>query len=933
MAKVIVVYGGGFQPFHAGHLSSYLEAKQAFPNADFYVAASNDTKTRPIPFNDKQFLAQQAGVSDPFVQVVAPINPKEILDRYSPKQDIFILVRSERDPVGYTKKDGSPGYFQPFTSLDKCEPFGYHGYVFVTHKKEFKLNGQVVYSGTQVRDMYANSDDKGRQLIVKQLYPQSGQQDTIKQMLDKYIGSIETTPVKVAKPKTSAIKQLKANKLKEQIQRMRPLIREASIEQKYKFLKLMKEATQLNELNLFGKKPDKLAQKTTSADDYRAYFNRPEPATVKRMGKVYSNPQEYYAATKKDPMSVKKPVREFALPGDDGSGDDGFDDETLKRLAAQWWQGDEDPRVERTLAASGWEIGQDEGYDNGGVFVVRAGDINGNSYMSWPSEDLVLDEGPTSDMRDFFKTQQPLNPAPIMPTTTGPTIATVTRQNEDSLNEISDEKLQSYLSTAGKQVGNRLARMSQARDRLNKNYEIYYADDPAKIADRFQANTPDEARNYYYKYIKNFISDVDFDLRLRRSTGLIEEVNKDFLYNGTPIDQKIKMNGYVFRVQSWLSGFDDTPGIVIKAYDPKLPKNEQLIGGADFELHQSKSKQWVESSDTEVDDRYRGKGIATMMYAVIKSLGFDIQPSMYQSTAGKEMWGKWGSDAENLMREDKESKIVNVVIDFYKPVINDIHKEKVDNYVAHARELMQKAPDNATRKKLIDIFKTGKDNPYLQGGIITTVAALLAGGVLSTSHNLGLNPAQTNLALQAILNTVIPTIVSRVNGKNWMDTLKYTLASAGVGTGIAGAGLVEENPNQQLALYKSDGKTYRGSRNKMPTLDNPDDIYNKADRYDFDDTDELPDELIDEPNMDDSIKELIKSKLDELEPRERKILQLRFWHDMTLADIADRLNVTPAWVRHIEARALRKIKTSTLDYNADSIKMYVPESIDYIEEK
>jgi hypothetical protein len=79
---------------------------------------------------------------------------------------------------------------------------------------------------------------------------------------------------------------------------------------------------------------------------------------------------------------------EFAPPRDDSSGDDGFSDETLKRLAAQWWQGDEDPRIEKTLAAAGWEIGQDEGYDNGGVFVVQSGDVNGNSYISWPAEEL-----------------------------------------------------------------------------------------------------------------------------------------------------------------------------------------------------------------------------------------------------------------------------------------------------------------------------------------------------------------------------------------------------------------------------------------------------------------------------------------------------------------------------------------------------------------
>jgi glycerol-3-phosphate cytidylyltransferase-like family protein len=149
---------------------------------------------------------------------------------------------------------------------------------------------------------------------------------------------------------------------------------------------------------------------------------------------------------------------------------------------------------------------------------------------------------------------------------------------------------------------------------------------------------------------------------------------------------------------------------------------------------------------------------------------------------------------EQGVAEGKESDpVTDAVISFYKPVVNDIHKEKVDNYVDQARELLQKTNDPSVRSKLIDIFKKGKENPYMQGGIVTTVGALLAGGVLSTAQNMGLSPAQTNLALQAILNTVIPTVVSRINGKNWSDTIKYTLASAGIGTGIAGAGLIEDD--------------------------------------------------------------------------------------------------------------------------------------------
>ena len=190
-SKVVVVYGGGFQPFHAGHMSSYEEAKHAFPKADFYVASSNDVKVRPIPFADKKFLAQQAGVTDQFVQVVQPVNPQEILSKYNPDKDILILVRSERDPVNYTKKDGSPAYYQPFKSLKDCKPFnpkGGHGYIFVTKKKIFKVEGKEIYSGTQVRDMYTKADDAGRKNIIKSLYPKANHPEKVKRLLDKYIG-------------------------------------------------------------------------------------------------------------------------------------------------------------------------------------------------------------------------------------------------------------------------------------------------------------------------------------------------------------------------------------------------------------------------------------------------------------------------------------------------------------------------------------------------------------------------------------------------------------------------------------------------------------------------------------------------------------------------------------------------------------------------
>ena len=50
------------------------------------------------------------------------------------------------------------------------------------------------------------------------------------------------------------------------------------------------------------------------------------------------------------------------------------------------------------------------------------------------------------------------------------------------VNEISPERLERYLAHADRHVSNRMDRMSQARQRLSKSYEIYHADRPAGSA-------------------------------------------------------------------------------------------------------------------------------------------------------------------------------------------------------------------------------------------------------------------------------------------------------------------------------------------------------------------------------------------------------------------------------------------------------------------
>jgi hypothetical protein len=83
-------------------------------------------------------------------------------------------------------------------------------------------------------------------------------------------------------------------------------------------------------------------------------------------------------------------LNEFALPG---SGDDREPDEEeiLRQLAAKWWLGTEQQmaQAQKTLEIMGWEIGQDEsGDDDAGVFLVRPGDENGDTYTAFNHSDL-----------------------------------------------------------------------------------------------------------------------------------------------------------------------------------------------------------------------------------------------------------------------------------------------------------------------------------------------------------------------------------------------------------------------------------------------------------------------------------------------------------------------------------------------------------------
>jgi hypothetical protein len=171
--KQIVIMPGGFHPFHAGHAALYQSAVKAFPNAEVYVAATNDTKTRPFPFAIKEKLAKLAGVADGhFIQVKSPFKSEEITSHYNPNEDVLIFVRSEKDKTeqpkpGGTKKDGSPAYFQPWTGKN-LQPFSKHAYIAYLPTVEF---GPGIKSATEIRNAWPNLDDRRKTAMVMSLYP------------------------------------------------------------------------------------------------------------------------------------------------------------------------------------------------------------------------------------------------------------------------------------------------------------------------------------------------------------------------------------------------------------------------------------------------------------------------------------------------------------------------------------------------------------------------------------------------------------------------------------------------------------------------------------------------------------------------------------------------------------------------------------------
>lgn len=236
--KVIAIYPGRFHPFHKGHASSFKQLAQKFGLDNTYLAISAKQEQPKSPFSaqDRAKMATSLGIpSKNILAVRNPYGAQEYIDQLNldPEQTAIIFGVSKKDMEGdpamgippdprfgfKPKKDGSPSYLQPFTPK-KIDPMSQHGYIMSTDVAEFPIAGKPMRDASSIRSAYAGADQETKMRILTDLYGDAAEK--IKPVFDNNLQV------------TESIRRL--------INKIKPMLGEATIQQKAKFVKLLSEA-------------------------------------------------------------------------------------------------------------------------------------------------------------------------------------------------------------------------------------------------------------------------------------------------------------------------------------------------------------------------------------------------------------------------------------------------------------------------------------------------------------------------------------------------------------------------------------------------------------------------------------------------------------------------------------------------------------------
>jgi len=169
--QLVVLYPGRFQPFHLGHSDVFNSLQSKFGRGNVYISTSNKTEEGRSPFNfsDKLVFMTAAGV--PVDRVLENTSPYKLPPQFDPANTILVVAVGAPDDdrlrPGSYKKDGQPGYYQKFESIEKCTTSDKHGYVIVAaeRKKVVTIGGKQYDAshGTTVRNLWNAIRNKPQQ--------------------------------------------------------------------------------------------------------------------------------------------------------------------------------------------------------------------------------------------------------------------------------------------------------------------------------------------------------------------------------------------------------------------------------------------------------------------------------------------------------------------------------------------------------------------------------------------------------------------------------------------------------------------------------------------------------------------------------------------------------------------------------------------------
>ena len=182
--QILVIYPGRFQPFHKGHHAVFNWLSTKFGRNNVIIATSDkvDPPKSPFTFAEKAYFMQLTGVpTDRIVQSTSPYDVNKVisggnLNVPDPTNCVVLFAVSEKDMSedprfkSFTKKDGTPAYFQPFKNFKDTEDMTKHGYILTVPTFDFTVLGKPMRSGTELRAMYEQADEKTRQAIITDLF-------------------------------------------------------------------------------------------------------------------------------------------------------------------------------------------------------------------------------------------------------------------------------------------------------------------------------------------------------------------------------------------------------------------------------------------------------------------------------------------------------------------------------------------------------------------------------------------------------------------------------------------------------------------------------------------------------------------------------------------------------------------------------------------